>query len=134
MVCPLGEQFGFGMEHSGYASTTNSTRITSIHGVNFSLNAMSSSISSAIFLVPKYPRRFDCLVGIVQGHGGGRTGRFGRFGGSGSGTSRIGGRGREAGHYGKGGTTAFERQPRRRIEGRDGVDGDGDGDELVICG
>jgi hypothetical protein len=134
MVCPLGEQFGFGMEHSGYASTTNSTRITSIHGVNFSLNAMSSSISSAIFLVPKYPSRFDCLVGIIKGHGGRRTGCFGGFGGSGSGTSRIGGRGREAGHYGKGGTTASEKQPRRRCEGRDGVEGDGDGDELVICG
>jgi hypothetical protein len=32
------------------------------------------------------------------------------------------------------GTTAFGRQSRRRCEGRDGNDGDGDGDALVICG
>jgi hypothetical protein len=120
------------MEHGGYSATTNSTRITSIHGVNFSFNAMTSSISSAILLVPKYPGRFDRLVGIVEGHGRGRTGGFGGFGGSGSGTFRISGRGREAGHYGTGGTTAFGRQPRRRSEGKDGVEDDGDG--LLICG
>ena len=102
MIRSLGKYFRFGMKHGWYSSTTNRTRVTSIHGVNFSFNAMTSSISSAIFLVPKYPGRFDCLVGIIKGHGGGRTGSFGEFGGSGSGAFRIGGRGREAGHYGDG--------------------------------
>ena len=102
MVCPLGEHLGFGMGYGRYTSTTNRTRVTSIHGVNFSFNAMTSSISSAIFLVSKYPGCFDCLVGIIKGHAGGRMRSFGGFGGSGSGTFRIGGRGREAGHYGYG--------------------------------
>jgi len=99
MIGPLGKHFRFGMKHGRYTSTTNRTRVTSIHGVNFSFNAMTSSISSAIFLVSKYPGRFDCLVGIIKGHGGRRTRRFGGFGGSGSGAFRVGGRGREAGHY-----------------------------------
>ena len=102
MVCPLGEHLGFGMGYGRHTSTTNRTRVTSIHGMNFSFNAMTSSISSTIFLVPKYPGRFDRLVGIIKGHGGGRTRSFGEFGGSGSGAFRIGGRGREAGHYGDG--------------------------------
>ena len=102
MIGPFGKHFRFGMKHGWYSSTTNRTRVTSIHGVNFSFNAMTSSISSAIFLVSKYPGRFDRLVGIIKGHGGGSTGSFGEFGGSGSGAFRIGGRGREAGHYGYG--------------------------------
>jgi len=102
MIRSLGIYFRFRMKHGWYTSTTNRTRVTSIHGMNFSFNAMTSSISSAIFLVSKYPGRFDRLVGVVQGHGGGRTRSFGGFGGSASGTFRIGGRGREAGHYGYG--------------------------------
>lgn len=105
MVCPLGEHLGFGMGYGRHTSTTNRTRVTSIHCVNFSLNAVSSSKSPTIFLVPKYPGRFDCLVGVVQGHGRSKWG-FGGFGDSGSGAFRIGdrgrgrGRGREARHYG----------------------------------
>lgn len=105
MVCPLGEHLGFGMGYGRYTSATNRTRVTSIHGVNFSFNAMASGESPAIFLIPKYPGRFDCLVGAVQGHGRskrgyGGFGGFGGFGGSGSGAFGGRGRGREARHYG----------------------------------
>lgn len=62
----LVEDLRFRMKHRGYPSRTNRTRVTSIHGVNFSFNAMTSGISSAIFLVCENTSSLDGLVGVVE--------------------------------------------------------------------
>jgi hypothetical protein len=68
---PLVEHFGFRVNHRGDSTTTGRTRVTTIHGVNFSLDTVSGSISSAVLLVSEYPGSLDGLVGVVERHGSG---------------------------------------------------------------